>query len=239
MKISNGIEIKDLCLVIGKTLVIPDVHIGYEEAMNKQGILLPREQFDKTMKRLEKILDGLKLDTIVLLGDIKHEFGVISETEWRQTLHLLDFLGEYCKKLVLIKGNHDTNLGPIAKKRNLDIEDYYVVGDVYLCHGHEVPEDMDFALAKKVVIGHEHAAIGLTKGLRVEKFKCFIKGKFCKKELIVMPSFNLVTEGTDLLRDETLSPFLKQDLDEFRVYVVGDDEVLDFGKIKDVKNLDE
>ncbi|MEK6816295.1 MAG: phosphoesterase, partial [Nanoarchaeota archaeon] len=80
MEISKGIRIKDLCLVIGKTLVIPDIHMGYEEALNKQGFMLPRAQFDNTMKRLERILGGLEIETIVLIGDVKHEFGNISDT---------------------------------------------------------------------------------------------------------------------------------------------------------------
>ena len=51
MKIHKDIEIIDLCLFLtkSKTLIIPDVHIGYEEALNKQGILIPRTQFNDIM----------------------------------------------------------------------------------------------------------------------------------------------------------------------------------------------
>ena len=50
-----------------------------------------------------------------------------------------------------------------------------------------------------------------------------------------MPSFNFVTEGSDILHEKPLSPFLKhRSTDEFDVYGVENFEVLHFGKIKDI-----
>jgi metallophosphoesterase superfamily enzyme len=37
MEIGKGIEIVDLCLFTNNILIISDVHMGYEEAVNKQG----------------------------------------------------------------------------------------------------------------------------------------------------------------------------------------------------------
>jgi len=48
-----------------------------------------------------------------------------------------------------------------------------------------------------------------------------------------MPSFCLVTEGTDILKEKLLSPFLDQDLKNFDVFVVAD-KVYDFGKLKNL-----
>ena len=48
-----------------------------------------------------------------------------------------------------------------------------------------------------------------------------------------MPSFNLMTEGTDILNETILSPYLKQNLNNFKVYIVGD-KVYNFGRIKDL-----
>jgi metallophosphoesterase superfamily enzyme len=50
-----------------------------------------------------------------------------------------------------------------------------------------------------------------------------------------MPSFNMLSEGTDILAGELLGPFLHQDLDDFEVYVV-EDKVYRFGKVKDLRN---
>ena len=238
MEISKGIEIMDLCLYFKKekALVLADIHMGYEEALNKQGILVPRFQYAETIKRLEKLLKGFGVKKIIINGDLKHEFGKISETEWRHTLRLLDFLFEHCRKIILLKGNHDTILGPIAKKRGLEVKRNYVIGKTMILHGDKIPKGEKFDSMKRLVIGHEHPAISLHKDGRLEKFKCFLKGKWKKKELIVMPSFNLVTEGTDVLKEKLLSPFLKKDLDAFQVFIVSEG-VYGFGTVKDIKLL--
>ena len=235
MNIHKCIKIIDLCLYLKKEkiLVIGDVHIGYEEALNKQGILMPRFQFPELIKRLEKIVKDLEVKEVILIGDLKHEFGTISETEWRHTLQFLDFLFKFTKKIILIRGNHDTILGPIADKRGLEIKDYYKVKDVYFCHGDLISDDNDFKKSKIIVIGHVHPAVSL-KERRVETYKCFLKGRWKRKILIVMPSFNLVTEGVDILKEELLSPFLHQNLDDFDVYIV-EDKVYEFGKLKNIK----
>ncbi len=239
MDISKGLEIKDLCLYFVKEriLIISDVHMGYEESMNKQGVLLPRFQIEETIERLSAIFNKLNIDTIVINGDLKHEFGIISQTEWKHTLTLLDFFSEHCKNIILIKGNHDEILGPIALKRNLQVKNDFVVGDSVILHGNNIPSKDFFKNFKRIIIGHEHPAISLEKNGRLEKFKCFLKGEWQKKELIVMPSFNLITEGTDLLKEESLSPFLKEvDLNSFEVFIIGDD-IYDFGTINDIKKL--
>jgi hypothetical protein len=232
MNILKGIKIVDLGLYLTKEriLVIGDVHIGFEEALNKQGLMVPRFQFDELIKRLKGILKEVKPEIIIINGDVKHEFGTISEQEWRLTLKLLDFLIEKCRKVVLIRGNHDTVLGPIAGKRDIEVKEYYLAGKVLIVHGHKVFDEGDY---ETIIIGHEHPAIGIREGVRKEKYKCFLKGKFEGKKLIVMPSFNLVTEGTDPLRERVLSPYLKQDLSGFEVFVVGD-KVYRFGKLKDL-----
>jgi putative SbcD/Mre11-related phosphoesterase len=233
MEIIDGIDIVDLALYVKKQgiLVIADLHIGYEEALNKQGVFVPRFQFAELEKRLERILQRTRPKSIIVNGDIKHEFGEISDQEWRETLKILDLLLGY-GPVKLTKGNHDTILGPIAQKRNVELKQSHIVGDILVVHGNkliELPRNV-----KTIIIGHEHAALSLKENERVETYKCFLKGKFKGKNLIVMPSFNLVTEGTDVLRDELLSPYLKQDLRNFEVYVAGDNNILYFGKIKDL-----
>ena len=107
MKVMNNIEIIDLGLYFDGNFVFSDFHIGYEEALNKEGILVPRFQFESIIKRLDKIflkLNKKKIDKIIINGDIKHEFGTISEQEWRHTLRLLDYLLKKCDEVVLIKG---------------------------------------------------------------------------------------------------------------------------------------
>ncbi len=109
VRVGYGIQILDLGLYLEKyrTLVIADLHIGYEEALNKQGILLPRFQFRETVARLKRILDSAKPKRVIINGDLKHEFGGISAQEWRETLKVLDLILTCTDDVVLVKGNHD------------------------------------------------------------------------------------------------------------------------------------
>lgn len=238
MKAALGIQIVDLGIFFSryKTLVIADLHIGFEEALNKQGILVPRFQVGELIARLGKIIRKTKPETIVINGDLKHEFGSISEQEWRETLRVLDFLSEKCKRIVLVKGNHDTILGPIAGKRGIELAEHFAVGEFYVAHGHRIPDNTEFAKAKTIIIGHEHPAVTISSSHRSELFKCFLKGKWKNKTLIVMPSFNLITEGTDILRESLLSPFLQANLDNFEVFAV-EDKVYRFGKLRNIRHL--
>src|SRR3989344_6814690 len=182
MEIYENIEIIDLCLYLKKEqiLVIGDMHIGLEEALNKQGILIPRQGVDDVIKRLKKIIFKLKIKEIILIGDVKHEFGTISDQEWRDTLKVLDFLLEK-GKIILIKGNHDTILGPISKKRNLEVKEFYKINNMLFAHGDKIVNEK----AEVIVIGHEHPAISFEER-RDEKYKCFLLGKFKKSYLIVI-----------------------------------------------------
>ncbi|MBD3248699.1 phosphoesterase [Candidatus Woesearchaeota archaeon] len=224
MNITKDIEILDLALYIKKqkTLIITDTHIGYEEALNKQGVLVPRFQFKEIMQKLEKILKKVKPETIIINGDIKHEFGRISEQEWKLTLRLIDFLSRNCTKLILIRGNHDKILGPIAEKRNIEIAENILLENILITHGQNIPDISKNKNIDTIIIGHEHPAVGLKEDSRVEKFKCFLKGRYNDKTLIVQPSLSLVTEGTDVTKERLLSPFLKQKIDNFDCYIVAD-----------------
>ena len=243
MKIYNDIEIVDLALKYKKNLIFADFHIGFEEALNKQGVLVPRFQFNEVIKRLDKIFERVRgIKRIIINGDVKHEFGKISDQEWRDTLKLLDY---FMKKgeIILVKGNHDSILGPIAEKREIKIVDRYDVDDITILHGDKIVKER---IGKILIIGHEHPAVSF-KERRDEKYKCFLLGRwkgtllgkaFTEKRegkvLIVQPSFNLVTEGSDISKENLLSPYLKQDLDDFRIFVV-EDKVYDFGKVKNLK----
>jgi|SRR3989344_465563 len=237
MKIAEGIEIYDLALFLPefKTLVIADTHIGIEEAMSKQGILVPRTHFSELTARLGKIIKkiNVKFSKIIVNGDIKHEFGSISDTEWRHTLKFIDILAGYANEVVLIKGNHDTILGPIAEKRKIKIKKFEKFGKMLITHGDIVDKD-ELKNVDTVIIGHEHPAVSISDGVRTETYKCFLKGKFENKTLIVQPSFNLISEGTNILREQLLSPFLKN-IKDFEVYIA-EGETYHFGKVKKLMN---
>jgi len=232
--IPKNIELVDLAVYLPKhkTIILGDAHIGYEHDLIKKGVFIPKFYFKEMMKRIKEIFSKVEVETIIFNGDIKHEFGTISEQEWKDTLELWKFLEKNSKKIILIKGNHDKSLGPLASKKDLDLQDYYIMEDIFITHGHEIhkiPKEI-----KTIVIAHEHPAIEIAETGRSEKFKCFLIGKYKKFNLIVQPSLFLLTEGTDILRDNLLSPYLK-DISKFEVHIVGD-KIYNFGLVKNLKN---
>jgi len=229
MKLTEEIEIIDLCLYLRKEkiLVIGDLHVGLEESLQKQGVFIPRFDIKEAISRLDKIFKRVDVKKIILIGDVKHEFGTISDQEWRDTLRVLDYLLER-GEVILIKGNHDTILGPISKKRVLEIKESYKINDILFVHGDKIVDEK----SKVIVIGHEHPAVSF-KSRPEEKFKCFLIGKYKNKKLIVIPSFNFLTEGSDVTKEKILSPYIKK-VKNFRVVVI-EDKIRDFGLLKDLE----
>ncbi len=230
MEISQGIEIIDLGLFIKKAnlLVVSDIHLGIEEEYQKRGTLVPKFHLKDLMSHFEFIFSKVNPKTILITGDLKHEFGRISEQEWRDLLRLFDYLSEHSERIILLKGNHDPFLGPIAKKRNLEVKKEHVFEDILFIHGDYEPEP-DKKI-KTIIMGHEHPAVVLREKTKSEKFKCFVKTKYKNRTLIVQPSMNMLVEGTDVSQKHFLSPLLKGKR-TLEVYVVEKNEVYYFGKI--------
>ncbi len=232
MEISPGIEIVNKALWLRKDniIIVNDLHLGYEENLQKKGVLVPHFQLEEILRELEEIIKQTKPKIIILNGDLKHEFGKVSNQEWKDVLKLFDFLTQKKLEIIIIPGNHDPIIKPIAEKRKVSVMKSYQTGDIVIVHGDELIDTK----AKRIIIGHEHPAISLREGSKFEKYKCFLKGKWKKKELIVIPSFNPLLEGSDILKEELLSPFLKK-IGNFRVYIIQGEEIFQFGRVKDLK----
>ncbi|MCS7134253.1 MAG: metallophosphoesterase [Candidatus Pacearchaeota archaeon] len=234
MEILHGFKAvgKALWIKNYKTLVLTDLHIGYEEALAKEGFLVPKI-LAKEMKQEIKDLLKLKPKIVVINGDLKHEFGEISKQEWFDTLEILDMLLKDGRRVILVKGNHDTILGPIAKKKNLEIVDFYKLKEICFLHGHKIFLEVLDKKIKVLITGHEHPAISLREGVKQEKFKCFLLGKYKDKKTIILPSFLNFPEGTDITKEKMYSPFLRN-ISDFEIFVVGD-KIYKFGKLKEIE----
>lgn len=229
MEISKSIKIVDAALWFEaeKALVINDLHLGYEEALHRKGILVPRFQLEQIIAKLKIILQKTKPTKVIINGDLKHEFGKVLRQEWKEVLDFLDFVLVNVEEVIIIKGNHDSIIKPIADKRRVAVVNEYKLGNVLIVHGDELVKTE----AKTIIIGHEHPAVTIREGSKWEKCKCFLKGKWEGKELIAVPSFNPLLEGTDVLKEELLSPFFGN-IKNFEVYVVGETGTFYFGKVR-------
>ena len=230
-KILKGAEIISAGLYFKKEglLAVGDMHIGKEEDLNKEGILIPRTNFNAIMSELKHILKKTgKVKTIVLLGDVKHEFGLPSNQEWREIVELFEFLEKRCGKIVLLKGNHDNYIKPLAEWKGVELANKYFTNGLLFAHGNKIISSRG---AEAIVIGHEHPAITLSDEHKREKFKCFVKTEFRGKDLVVLPSLYSLSFGKDMRSKRFLSPYLKN-LKEFECWVLEKRKVFYFGKIR-------
>lgn len=242
MEILKDVEIVDLALYFKKAgiLAFSDFHFGYEEMLNARGVFVPRHQFVDIKGRLKNIFSNLekkkyKLNKIIITGDLRHEFGFVSRQEMNDISEILQFMKKYCKTIIVVRGNHETMAGFIGNRTNL-IDEFFENGILFL-HGDVTPETAKYKDVKTIVIGHEHPAIKLTDKVTTERAKIFLKGKWKRKTLLVLPAFNPLTEGTDVSGGKLLSPFLQQDLSDFEIYAVPEENnAMYFGTLKKLKN---
>ena len=223
-------------------LAIGDLHLGFEHMIRQTAVGLPESQTEETIENLKKIFSeiktrGYKLKKIVFLGDIKHYFSF----QYREKQHfnqILDFLRQRFedKDIILIKGNHD-KMDYSGKK----MKNYYINSGICFTHGHMEFPQIYSEKVRTIVIGHTHPSVVISerKGVKSEKFKCFLVGKLYGKNLIVLPSFFEIIEGmsvNDYKEDynKYFSIVPKTEALNSEIFVVGKDKVYDFGKVKDL-----
>ncbi len=219
-------------LPFSKTLVIADLQLGYEQSLRKLGHNIIYEQAEKMLRLLEKLVIITKAERIVINGDLKHEFGRISGQERRDILHLIRKL-ERRVEVIVVKGNHDTITKPLTDELGVEFKKSWEDENFLCVHGHELPEK----IKKNIIIGHLHPAVTLHDGVRKERFKAFMIGKYRGKRLVVLPSFSTIVEGTDVLTSGSHSPLVdKKTVDSSELYVIAD-EIRYFGKAQKLRKL--
>lgn len=237
---------------IGKTLFFPekkilavgDLHIGYEYMLQQSGILLPERQIEEVISEMKGIFKKIRkgkqiIKKIIFIGDIKHSF----EYKWKEKNYfrkVLDFLKHKFKdeNIILIKGNHDTIDYSFSKR----LKDYYIEGDVAFSHGHKSFLEIFDKKIKTIVLGHVHPSVVLSdyQNIKREKYKCFLVGKFSGKETIILPSFLSTVEGQNVNEykeegyEDGFSIVPKKELLKFRVFVVGEKRVYEFGRVGEI-----
>jgi len=223
-------------------LAVGDLHIGYEEVLNRSGVFVTRKMFNEMIEYFDRVFEKVgKVDYVVLLGDVKHYFGKILRQEWNDVLGLFDYFKEKLMKegmVVVVRGNHDVILDPIVLKRSrVEVWDYFVVEKICFLHGNRDFKEIYDKRIKMWVMGHGHPAVKLSDSVRVEKYKCFLFGMFRGRGVIIVPSFFDYSEGSDP-RENDLGLAWDFDFERFDVKIVGDEmdlRVLDFGKLGKLK----
>jgi uncharacterized protein len=218
-----------------QALIISDLQLGHEQQLRDLGSNILFEQGLQMIGLLETLIDQTKAKTLIINGDLKHEFGRITPQERRDIIKLLTTFKEKIE-IIVVRGNHDTLTEILTKEVGVQMVNEWYSGGFYAVHGHELPKETNkhFKECHTIVIGHVHPAIRLDDGVRNERYKCFLVGKYKGKRLIVLPSFSTIVEGSDILKVASNSPFLQGN--SSHVFVLAD-EIRPFGKVSDLRRV--
>lgn len=227
-------------LVDGKVLVIGDLHLGYGESLRESGVMVPVDLFKEVVRDLDGIFGELKkrkivVEKVVLLGDVKHEFGKNRLGDFGEIGELMNYLRRGVREVIIVKGNHDAVIGGVVRKlERVSLVDYLIEGGVAYIHGDRDFPEIHGKDVKVWIVGHGHPAVTLTDKTKQEKYKCFLEGKYKSKEIVIVPSFFDVNSGSDP-RDFDLGLAWDFKLEKFKVKVVNEEEgnleALDFGRL--------
>jgi len=231
LRLAGNVEIlkeKALLLRDEGLAVIADLHLGYEGALQLEGISIPRRQKAVMLESLSRIIDDHAPETTVVNGDFKHNFSRNLDEEWLEVKEVLRFLKDRTR-LVVVRGNHDNYLATILHDMDIELRKSYRAGGYTFAHGH-----WDVKTKGAVVIGHEHPALKLRDEVgAVVSLPAFVVGR----DVIVLPAFSPLALGTDVSSHPYLSPVLNaREINDARVLAADDEEgILDFGTMADLK----
>jgi hypothetical protein len=206
-----------------RTLIIADLHLGWEVALAEKGIHVP-SQMPKLLQKLITVIGQTKPHMLLLLGDIKHTITKTATEEWRDIPDFFEALTKEVADIRIILGNHDGNLGPLLPE-NVQTQPSTgaAIGDVGFLHGHTWPS-LELLKCQVLVMGHVHPvvmfedplgyrivrqvwvkvdvdAVQLKKSLiRHYNVTQAIKGAAKVNECIIMPSFNDFLGGRPINR---------------------------------------
>jgi putative SbcD/Mre11-related phosphoesterase len=141
-----------------RTVVVADLHIGWEFALSKEGIHVP-SQTPRLLKKLVDIVSEYKADRLLILGDVKHTVATAETPEWRDVPDFFAALGRRAIEILLVRGNHDGNIEPLLPE-NVKVlpSTGVVIGDVGFFHGHRWPSPILLG-CRTLAMGHIHPVV--------------------------------------------------------------------------------
>lgn len=203
-----------------RSLIISDIHIGFESAMAANKIFLGKNStISQTIREVSDMIDAEGPDTLVLLGDVKSNIHGISSSEWDEVPRFLDAVKAKCD-VVLVPGNHDASIQRLVPDGITMISQTGTVQDnVLLTHGHTVPPE-EFSHVDGIIMGHLHPVFfqedSVVNGqrvwvsMRVQK-ECVFPDRSGQIEIIVMPSFNRYLYATHRSKKrKSISPIISK-----------------------------
>lgn len=230
-----------------KSLVISDLHLGYEGGMVKSGIVIPKANLRSITEILENAFNGRQVGRLIVVGDIKNDFSGVTAAELSELRSIVNFINGKGASLELVVGNHDNFILKYSTALGIRVYPHqHTVSGYLLAHGDKPLKKTDEGVST-AIIGHEHPSIGIRSRIgTIERFRCFLSGKIAylgkKVDLIVLPAIGYFETGSDInlhSKRHILSPVLKKaDIDQMEAIIVGHGSTLNFGKVGNLRNVE-
>ena len=197
---------------IGDYIVVADLHLGYEEALSRDGVYLPRVQLRNAIRTIREIASASpESRKLLIAGDIKHVFNKILRSEKEEVSEFIRESQELYKEVIVIRGNHDNFVSTIVKSEGAEfLEDGIEVGGVSIIHGHKKPRDTSGV----IVLGHEHPSIQVRVGGSRVKFPVFLRVPLeSGGTAVVIPAMGTYQTGNVISTVKTayLSPIIREE----------------------------
>lgn len=196
-----------------KALLIADIHLGFEEYMATKGVYVPRMQLRKAVEIIEKALNTVDVDTLIIVGDVKHLFDKLGRRESKDLHEFLLYAKKKFSKVILVRGNHDNFIYSLSQRYGVEFLEVLELNGILFVHGHKRIELG--GNNNLVIMGHEHPSIALKDPVTeaVTKLPCFLKIPLSNgATAIVLPAAGAYQTGTSVSTspESYLSPIVKK-----------------------------
>jgi putative SbcD/Mre11-related phosphoesterase len=236
-KLNSSVEIFPGGAVLlreSNTMVVADLHLGCEAALEHEGLSIPRLQTRAIEQYLTDTVASVRPDRLVVAGDLKHNFSRNLVQEWQDVSRFVRNL-KGLVSLVVVKGNHDNFLGSILRELGTSLVMETDSGGIRIAHGHTGVRS-----AVPTVMGHLHPSIVVRDGVGASvKDRCFLYSE--RDRMLILPALSLVASGLEVvgqLDSDRSSPLLPEDgLACFVPILFADDRPLKFPAIKDLRAM--
>lgn len=213
-------------------LVVADLHLGVEAALEYEGLSLPRVQTKKIEEYLASIILSGSPSMIIVAGDLKHNFSRNLRQEWEDVRRFVKALSAE-SKLQVVKGNHDNYLGLIVREFEVPLKTEISISGVRVLHGHKGELD-----GRMTIMGHIHPSLRLRDSVGASvKDRCFLYNQ--KRRVLVLPALSLAAYGTDVVSQQSsdsISPLLSDTgLSDFEPIMFSGTKPLRFPKVRELR----
>lgn len=169
-------------ILVGKTLIAADLHLGKSAAFRANGIPVPEGDTARDLSRLADLVRLHQPSQLVIAGDLFHS---ASGTDPDLLARVSTFLEDIKIPLILADGNHDLKIRhlPLAISRvaHFDLDRFRIIHDPAAA-----------SPAHFNICGHIHPVLRIPDGKRTSlRLPCF----HLRHNILTLPSFGSFTGG--------------------------------------------